>query len=133
MGMFDEVYFEADLPPGHPEAVRSFQTKSLSRCLDRLTVTKEGRLILHAFRYESSQEARDIADDTLPLMARMPLLTRIPMGDIDLDFHGDIRLTSTAEGRLDQYVARFTHGILEWIRPWSEISEVHRSVLDRGY
>jgi hypothetical protein len=35
--------------------------------------------------------------------------------DIDLDFHGDIRLIS-AEGGIEEYVARFTRGALEWIR-----------------
>jgi hypothetical protein len=35
---------------------------------------------------------------------------------VDLDFHGDIRLV-TLEGGYQEYVARFTHGTLEWIRP----------------
>jgi hypothetical protein len=34
MGMFDDVYCEADLPPGHSESERSFQTNSLGNCLD---------------------------------------------------------------------------------------------------
>lgn len=54
--MFDEVHCEADLPPGHPETNRDFQTKSLASCLDRFTITKEGRLIFHAVRYEASDE-----------------------------------------------------------------------------
>jgi hypothetical protein len=36
---------------------------------------------------------------------------------------------TTFETQFIQYVARFTHGTLEWIRPWSELSEIHRSIL----
>jgi hypothetical protein len=113
--MYDEVYCEAD-----PMSERGFQTKSLFRCLDRLTITKEGRLILHAFRYQSAQEAE----------TPLPLMTRIPEGDIDLEFHGDIRLTSTGEDHIAEYVARFTDGNVTWVRPWTEISEVHKSLLN---
>ncbi len=49
--------------------------------------------------------------------------------DVDMDFHGDIRLISTVEGRCIEYAARFTHGNLEWIRPWSELPELHQSLL----
>ena len=48
----------------------------------------------------------------------------------DLEFHGDIRLTGLIEGELIEYAARFTHGTLEWIRPWGEISEMHRLLID---
>jgi len=43
MGLFDDVYCEADLPTGHPESERSFQTKSLGGCLDRFTITRAGQ------------------------------------------------------------------------------------------
>jgi len=120
MGIYDDVHCEADLPSGYSGLERTFQSKSLFRCLDRLTITKEGRLVLHAFRYQPAQEAGDL----------LPLMTRIPAGDIDLEFHGDIRLTSTMEDQFAEYVARFTHGTLEWIRPWSEVSEIHQSLLN---
>ncbi len=119
MGTFDDIYCETDLPPGHPESARSLQTKSLFRCLNRLTITKEGRLVLHACRYEPSPAAQE----------RPPLWARVPEGDVDLQFHGDIRRTSTAESKLIEYAARFTHGTLEWIRPWSELSELHQTLL----
>jgi hypothetical protein len=118
MGMFDDVHCEADLPPGHPTSGRDFQTKSLLCCLDQFTITKEGRLVLHAFRYQSAGEAVD----------GLPSMDRIPAGDIDTEFHGDIRLIATVGDRIE-YVARFTHGTLEWIRPWSEISEIQQSFL----
>ena len=118
MGMFDDVFCEADLPSGHTGSDRAFQTKSLFCCLDRLTITKEGRLILHAFHYEPAGEP-----------GTLPLMKRVPEGDLDTEFHGDIRLTSMAEDHLAEYVARFTHGTVEWIRPWSEISEIHQALL----
>jgi len=40
-------------------------------------------------------------------------------GSTDTNFHGDIRLLSN-EGELEEYVARFTHGTLEWIRPLAD-------------
>jgi hypothetical protein len=116
MGMFDDVYCEADLPSGHPESEGAFETKSLFRCLDRLTITREGRLVLHAFHYPSAQEAE----------AGLPAMVPVPEGDIELEFHGDIRLTSTIEDRLIEYVARFSHGT-----PWSELSEIQRALLTR--
>jgi hypothetical protein len=119
MGMFDDVHCEADLPPGHPESGREFQTKSLLCCMDQFTITKEGRLVLHTFRYQPAGEA----------MHGLPLMDRIPVADVDTEFHGDIRLIATAGDGLVEYVARFTHGTLEWIRPWSEISEIQKSLM----
>jgi len=121
MGMFDDVYCEADLPPGHPESERSFQTKSLCNCLDRFTITKEGRLIFHAVRYESSGErGRGLFSIGM---------TAVPTGDVDTEFHGDIELVARVGDHLVEYVARFTHGALEWIRPLSELSEMQKKLL----
>jgi len=119
MGLFDEVYCEADLPAGHPGTGRDFQTKSLGSCLDNFTITKEGRLILHAVRYE------DCTDPG----RRMPMMTAVPLGDVDTEFHGDIQLYGTVEDSLVEYVARFTHGSLEWIRPLAELPEIRKRFL----
>ena len=119
MGLFDDVYCEADLPAGHPELERSFQTKSLGSCLDQFRITKEGRLILHSVRYESSEEEG----------RGLPLMKPIPTGDVDTEFHGDILLVARIEDRLVEYVARFTHGALEWIRPLSELSDFQKRLL----
>lgn len=114
--MFDEVHCEADLPPGHPETNRDFQTKSLASCLDRFTITKEGRLIFHAVRYEASDEPG----------LKFPMKA-VQLGDVDTEFHGDILLVGRkVEESLVEYVARFTHGTLEWIRPLSELSQFHK-------
>jgi len=119
MGMYDELYWEATLPPDHPPAERDFQTKSLFNALAKFTVTAEGRLILHDARYEPSGETTD----------GLPRLSRVPIGDIDVQFHGDMRITCTAEDRLIEYAIRFTHGKLEWIRPWMDLSETHQELI----
>ncbi len=119
MGLFDDVYCEADLPAGHPPSERSFQTKSLFNALEQLKITKDGRLLLAAI---PPQEPLGVWDG-------LPLMTRTREQDIDLEFHGDVILVTTFETQFIQYVARFTHGTLEWIRPWSELSEIHRSIL----
>jgi hypothetical protein len=36
----------------------------------------------------------------------------------EVEFHGDMRLISNKSYR--EYVARFTHGALEWIKPLAE-------------
>jgi hypothetical protein len=119
MGMFDELRCEADLPSGHPATARDFQTKSLLKCLDNYTITKEGRLILHSCHYESVGETEN----------GFPQMNRIDTGDVDTEYHGDIRFYTTIGETSVDYVARFTHGTLEWIRPWSELSELHQQLI----
>lgn len=107
MGMFDEIRWEATLPAGHPEDSRLFQTKSLDPCLEHYVVTREGRLLMVGNGW---QEEADSDRER----------------GIDVEFHGDMRLVSV-EGQTE-YIARFTHGTLEWIRPlaaeepWSKVA-----------
>jgi len=114
MGLYDEIRWDAALPKGHPPDSRLFQTKSLDDpCLDHYVVTPEGRLLLVGNGFE---DGADLAD------------TEISQG-IDVEFHGDMRLLS-AEGQRE-YLARFTHGALEWIRPlaggepWTTVAAAH--------
>jgi hypothetical protein len=110
MGMYDEVWFDEELPD-FPLRCRRFQTKSLDRCLDRYIVTKVGRLCLvGSVLLEDAPAA--VAHDRAE--------------NIDTDFHGDIRLTSD-DGEHEQYVARFTHGTFEWIRPAADVPLFIRS------
>jgi len=102
MGLFDEIRWDAPLPEGHPPDSRLFQTKSLDPCMDYYVVTPEGRLLLVGSGFE---DGADLAD------------REISQG-IDVEFHGDMRLLS-AEG-YREYLARFTHGTLEWIRPLAD-------------
>lgn len=86
MGMFDVVVFEMELLGFQG---RSFQTKNLDCCMDRLAITKTGRLCLTGSEFmedvEKPEEER-----------------------VDIDYHGDIRLVP--EKGDGEYTARFTHG-----------------------
>ena len=113
MGLFDEIRWDAALPDGHPPDSRLFQTKSLDSCLDYYVVTAEGRLLLAGNGFEDDA---DLAN------------AEISPG-IDVEFHGDMRLVSAEADR--EYLARFTHGTLEWIRPladgepWTTVGAAH--------
>jgi len=76
MGMYDELWWEAELPVGHPPDDRLFQTKSFNCCLDRYVVTPQGRLCLVGNGWQ---------DDA-------PFHGERSKGSIDVDFHGDMRL-----------------------------------------
>jgi len=119
MGMFDTIQCEADLPDGCTVLDRSFQTKSL-RCIgDNLTITKQGRFILHRIRYENASSRK-----------QRGMLIPVPVADVDTEFHGDIEMYgSAADNQLARYAVRFTHGTLEWIRPLDELEEIHSLLL----
>jgi len=99
MGLFDEIRWDAELPKGHPPDNRLFQTKSLDPCMDQYVVTAEGRLLLMGYGFEDSADLVD---------------AEISEG-VDVEFHGDMLMISVGGHR--EYLARFTHGTLEWIRP----------------
>jgi len=101
MGMYDQIRWDAALPEGHAPDDRIFQTKSLDPCLEHYLVTREGRLLLVGNGWEDEDLA--LAHD---------------WKGIDVDFHGDMRLVSIKGYR--EYLARFTHGTLEWIRPLAD-------------
>jgi hypothetical protein len=108
--MFDHVTCELPMPDGRELARDSFQTKSLHCLMDLFTITAAGRLIYHQRRYHAASDPD----------ARMPE----PIADIDLDYHGDIEIDAIADdGKLARYAVRFTHGTLEWIRPFDVLSE----------
>jgi len=116
MGMYDEIWWQAELPHGRSPEKRLFQTKSLHRCLDRYVVTSEGRLCLVGNGWQDDGEFGGAYDSK---------------ANVDTDFHGDIRLLSVG-GEHSEYVARFTHGKLEWIQLMAEVPERVRRNLMSG-
>lgn len=99
MGLFDTIHCEYPLPvPQHQEL--EFQTKDLECLLDEYTITRDGRLLRHARRGGRGPE-RDVE---WPIHADVCIYDSDPSGD---------------EGLLE-YVVRFTHGRVEWIRPLAE-------------
>lgn len=123
MGMYDDVICEYDLPHEVNEpSDREFQTNSLYRLLERYTITREGRLIQHFVRYEY----KDTEGDALFPFRAIP----IDQKDIDMEFHGDIRLNGENNDKARDYIVRFTHGTVEWIRPIERFSEQQRALID---
>jgi hypothetical protein len=128
MGMFDELICEYPLPDGAvdrdvQEAL--FQTKSLDCTLDRYTITKDGRLILHKARYESVPEEERPYYGTpeweeSPFLRTAGSLKSVPVGDVAVPYHGYIRFYTYVgkhpDGELFEYLAKFTDGRLEEIR-----------------
>lgn len=118
MGFFDEVACDFPLPDGREIAGRAFQTKSLWCGMDRFTITAAGRLIFHQFQYPASGDG-----------GGRPRRPWHP-SDIDLNYHGDLDLYGIdTAGRAAHYVARFTHGSVEWVRPSDDITAVRRGWL----
>ena len=118
MGMFDYLECASRLPGDPPIVGKKFQTSSLYRVLGHFTINEQGRLIYHSVRYET-QEGK----------GPLPYMKAIPTGDIDLDFHGDIKLTPDDDDA--EFVVRFTHGVVEWVRPFEELSEAERMLAIR--
>jgi hypothetical protein len=95
MGLFDTIYCEYPLPdPRHQEL--DFQTKSLERLMDTYTITRDGRLVRKASH---------------------GLWGAVLDRDVEWPIHGDISIYTSVEKVWIEYVVRFTHGCVEWIRP----------------
>jgi len=126
MGMFDDVKCDMAMPDGRLPAGSWFQTKSLYRCMDRFTITAGGRLIFH--RYKQEPAGTRINERT---GAAMPRYEAKHVEDIDMEYHGDIRIYArTPDNTLAEYAVRFTHGTLEWIKPFETLSETHKEQFD---
>jgi hypothetical protein len=101
MGLFDTVRCEYPLPDARHQDLE-FQTKDLDCLLGHYTITTDRRLLLHA---EGGKRGLD--------------------RDIEWPLHGDLRfytsIKDSGESVWVEYVARFTHGRVEWIRPKEEV------------
>lgn len=108
MGMFDTVRCEYPLPdPGHQDL--EYQTKDLECLLDTFTITRDGRLIHHARRGWKGP----VRDFEWPLHGDVSIYTSLPAPD--------------ASHTWIEYVVRFTHGLVEWIRPLEEVRQAGSS------
>jgi hypothetical protein len=101
MGMFDTVYCQYPLPDARHQDLE-FQTKDLECLLHTYTITLDGRLVLKVGR-------RDRETDR----------------EIEWPLHGDLRIYTSIRTAGDsewvEYVVRFTHDHVEWIRPLKEM------------
>lgn len=103
MGMFDTIHCEYPLPVAEHQSL-DFQTKNLECLLDIYTITRDGRLVRHARRGGLWGAPED--------------------HDVEWPLHGDIRFYTSKDKEWIEYVARFTHGQVEWIRPLAEAGPV---------
>jgi hypothetical protein len=107
--MFDTVHCKYPLQETRHQDLE-FQTKDLECLLGEYTITRNGRLVRHA-RVGRAGPGRDI---------------QWPM-------HGDIRIYTSVETEDPswvEYVVRFTHGQVEWIRPFEEGQQLNHASLD---
>jgi hypothetical protein len=122
--MFDYLRCEMPMPDGRSVSEVEFQTKSIWCSTDRFTISVAGRLIYHRRRYEMSAAA-----DAKPTLGRL-----VPVANLDMDYHGDLAISgSSADGVALRLAVRFTHGTVEWIRPFDALPEIHRLwLVERG-
>jgi hypothetical protein len=127
MGFCDYVTLEQGCQEYGLTERRSFQTKSLYAGGAEFTITRDGKLVEHSYRYEDDP-------DRIHPITGSPLLKRIPLGEKVIDYHGDILLHYYGTDDISlELVARFTHGRLEWLRPLAEYPEENRVLLvDQG-
>ena len=97
MGMYDRIYSMVQLPDCELPTAMELQTKDLECLLDCYVIDAEGRLLL----------CRTLPDG-LPDLA----------GAEDTGYHGDLCFYTFSEPRREphEFLARFTHGRLEWVR-----------------
>jgi len=103
MGMFDTVRCEYPLPNARHQDLE-FQTKNLECLLFTYIITQDGRMIRRAWNRAGEK----------------------PNPDFEWLLHGDIRIYTsikTEEPSWIEYVVRFTHGQVEWIRPLEEVEK----------
>jgi hypothetical protein len=120
MGMFDKLECNMAMPGGR-EPGTLFQTKSLGCCMNRFTIIAEGRLIYHKRRLVSAPD-REVRPG-----ASVPKWQAVPVADIDINYHGDIQIyTEGRDGAPMDYVVRFTHGGVEWIKSFDTLPKSHQ-------
>lgn len=119
MGIYDKVRLEKAFPELALAEGTIFNTKSLHAGFGEFTITDSGKLVEHLYRCEPDPE------NPICIFAK-----RIPIRDQVIEYHGDLLLSGpdTEDCWID-FVARFTHGALEWIRPVADYPEANRELL----
>jgi hypothetical protein len=119
--MYDEVAIEHPMPDGAVHDGK-FQTKELDRLMENYTITSDGRLVLHSVRKEFiPEEERPYYGteewDESPMAKLFGCVRSIPIGDVEIDFHGDLHLIGEYNGdEYRRFVARFSYGKLDYIK-----------------
>ena len=123
MGFCDDLTLEKAYPEYAIAPGQVFQTKNLYQGTGDFTISADGELIEHRYRYDQDQQ-------NLHSVTRSPVLKRVPIGDRVIEYHGDIlHFGSKADERYRELVVRFTHGRLEWICPLDKYPEANHALL----
>jgi hypothetical protein len=125
--LFNMIRCEYPLPdPAFQDHV--FETKTFDGLLDSYTITRDGRLILHAVAYEFvPQEERPYygtPEWNSPWGHWEGAFRRVPVGDVEIPYHGDLEFSALIIGnhkppQILKYRATFSRGRLQ------EIVRVH--------
>lgn len=139
MGLFDDLIVEAPLPEGFEEVQNElFQTKDLNSWMNTFVITKDGRLARRVYEVEEIPEEERKNYNFLGIKSThrqsekyTDEFTAILDGDqttLKYGYHGDI-IFYTSKGKHGapdykwyEFIARFTDGKLQWIRPHSRTS-----------
>jgi hypothetical protein len=111
MGLFDTVRCFAEVPGAELLGNEEFQTKDFGCRFEHFTINRQGLLVHHRPVYTS----------------RVPFARPSSYRDVIVPIHRDARLfgpIDSSEGR--SFCARFSDGVLQWVKPWEELSEVQR-------
>lgn len=114
MGMFDYIQTESPLPDGF---TGELQTKSFDCTLTTILIRADGRLFIKDEEFEEVPvRQRPFPDDPNKHFIGAMRLTKESWRD--LNFHGDFVFSGTepTSGIRHNYLARFTHGQLEYIK-----------------
>lgn len=108
MAFFDDVIVEADIPgyEAKPGGKHSFQTKSLGGGMGQYIISSDGLLLYLALDTESRGKKQ----------------VRRKM-----NFHGDIFIY---DGWSGGFVARFSYGKLDWIKPVEEYDRLGYAIIE---
>ncbi len=116
--MFDEVTVEAPHNEAIDPAVRSavFQTYDLDNMMWEYRITAAGRLMCTPVVLQRVAGApADTRKDTIEQI--LGRFQAVDLPEKQIDFHGDIELSIEHDGKWYTYKARFTDGVLSWIKP----------------
>jgi hypothetical protein len=104
MGFSDNLTFEKAYPEYAIAPGQVFQTKSLFQLTSDFTISADGKLIEHRYRYDKDPEY-------LHPVTKFPLAKRVHIGDRVIEYHGDVLLTPINGGST---VQRTRRSLYEW-------------------
>ena len=118
MGLFDTISSKAIIPGAEYLGDREFRTNDLGLRMERFTIEPDGTLLHHRTYRAAFQAVRMFAPELnvmVPIHRDITLFGELPSGEF---------------GRL---VVRFSDSRAEWVRPWNELSELHREYLTASH